>query len=170
MALTKRGYTLLTFFNLCRNCPNTYPSSVIKPFDLCICNCLAWVSHCYFIFIKILFIYFYRGREEEGEKRQCVVASHLPPTGDLAHNPGMCPDWESNLLPFGSQSSAQSTEPHHPGLIVISISNPLIFPFVPEWVLTCFDYQSLMSNRLSSLYSSTKGSFKKKKIKDISDF
>ena len=39
-----------------------------------------------------------RGREgeREGEKHQCVVASHVPPTGDLAHNPGMCPDWESN--------------------------------------------------------------------------
>ena len=36
------------------------------------------------------------GREEEGEKHQCVVASHVAPTGDLAHNPGMCSDWESN--------------------------------------------------------------------------
>ena len=35
-----------------------------------------------------------------------------PPTGDLAHNPGMCPDWESNQLPFGSQACAQSTELH----------------------------------------------------------
>ena len=38
-----------------------------------------------------------------GEKYQCVVASVTPPTGDLAHNPGMCPDWESNQQPFGSQ-------------------------------------------------------------------
>ena len=36
------------------------------------------------------------GREEEGEKHQCVVASHVASTGDLAHNPGMCSDWESN--------------------------------------------------------------------------
>ena len=35
-----------------------------------------------------------RGRERE--KDQCVVASHMPPTGDLACNPGMGPDWESN--------------------------------------------------------------------------
>ena len=54
--------------------------------------------------------------EREGEKYQCVVASHVPPSGDLAHNPGMCPDWESNQQPSGSQSSAQSTEPHQPGL------------------------------------------------------
>ena len=65
-----------------------------------------------------LFIFRERGREgeREGEKVQCVVASHMPPTGDLDCNIGMCPDWESNLLPFGLQARAQSTEPHQPGL------------------------------------------------------
>ena len=45
-----------------------------------------------------LFIFRERGREggREGEKHQCVVASHTPPTGDLARNPGMCPDWDLN--------------------------------------------------------------------------
>ena len=51
-------------------------------------------------FFKVLFpslIYFKReGKERRGEKHQCVVASHAPPTGDLAHNPDKCPDWESN--------------------------------------------------------------------------
>ena len=61
----------------------------------------------YFIFLlffKILFIFRQRRREgeREGEKHQCVVASHMPPTRDLAGNPGMCPDWESNQWPFGS--------------------------------------------------------------------
>ena len=50
-----------------------------------------------------------------GEKHQCVVASHMPQAGDLAHNPGMCPDWESNRRPFGSQACTQSTELHQPG-------------------------------------------------------
>ena len=49
-----------------------------------------------FLFFKIIFIYFFRERgregEREGEKHQCVVASHTPPTGDLSYNPGMCPD------------------------------------------------------------------------------
>ena len=54
--------------------------------------------------------------EREGEKQQCVVASHEPPTGDLARNPGMSPDWELNQVPFGSQAGTQSTEPHQPGL------------------------------------------------------
>ena len=46
-----------------------------------------------------------RGRdgERKGEKHQYVVASHMAPTGDLACNPGMCPDWELNPRPFGSQ-------------------------------------------------------------------
>ena len=59
------------------------------------------------------FIFRERGREgeREGEKHQCVVASSTPLTGDLAHNPGMCPDWELNQRPFGSQTGTQCTEP-----------------------------------------------------------
>ena len=33
-----------------------------------------------------------RERDREGEKYQCEVDSHVAPTGDLAHNPGMYPD------------------------------------------------------------------------------
>ena len=44
----------------------------------------------------------------------------MPPTGDLAHNPGMGPDWESNQWPFGLQASTQPTEPHQPGLCFTS--------------------------------------------------
>ena len=39
----------------------------------------------------------------------------MPPTGDLAHNTGMCPDWESNQQPFGPQAGAQNTEPYLSG-------------------------------------------------------
>ena len=69
------------------------------------------------LFKKILFIFRERGREgeREGEKHQCVVASCVPPAGDLARNPGMCPDWELNWQPSGSQAHAQSTELHQPG-------------------------------------------------------
>ena len=65
------------------------------------------------LFFMILFIFRQRGKE--GEKDQCVVASHAPPNRNLACNPGMCPDWESNQLSFGSQASTQSTKPHQPG-------------------------------------------------------
>ena len=48
-----------------------------------------------FLFKKKIFIYLFlergREREREGEKHQCVVASHAPATGDLACNPGICP-------------------------------------------------------------------------------
>ena len=48
-------------------------------------------------FFKKDFIFRERGREGgEGEKHQCVVASCILPTGDLAHNPSMCPHWELN--------------------------------------------------------------------------
>ena len=77
------------------------------------------------------FIYFWRGggREKEGEKRQCVVASCMLPTGDLAHNTGMCFDRESNRRLLGSQAGTQSTEPHQPGLGGV---------FVFCFVLFCF--------------------------------
>ena len=79
-------------------------------------------------FLKIFFlIYLFleRGREgeREGEKHQCVVVFQAPATGDLAHNPGICPDWELNRRPFGSASGAQSTEPHQPGPDVAFLTN-----------------------------------------------
>ena len=52
----------------------------------------------YLYLFKKDFIYLFLERggegEREGEKHQCVVASHMFPTGDLAHNPSMCPDWK----------------------------------------------------------------------------
>ena len=74
------------------------------------------------------FIYFLleRGwREKERERDISVweihqsVASHTPPPGDLACNPGMCLDWEWNWWSFGSQAGTQSTEPYHPGLYCV---------------------------------------------------
>ena len=60
----------------------------------------------------------------------CGCLSHASLTGDLAHSPGMCPDWESNQGPFGLQVSAQSTELHQPGwnlslLFTNALSSPL---------------------------------------------
>ena len=46
-----------------------------------------------------------------------MVAPHELHTGDLAHNPGMCLDWESNLQPFSVQAYTQSTELYQPGLM-----------------------------------------------------
>ena len=54
-------------------------------------------------------------RERKKEKHHCVVASCTPPIRDLARNPGMCPDLESNRPPFGPQARTQSSELHQPG-------------------------------------------------------
>ena len=76
-----------------------------------------WDSHFgrqfgnFFSFFK-LFLERGEGREKERERN---VNVWLPPTGDLACNPGMCPDWKSNGWPFGLQDGTQSTEPHQPG-------------------------------------------------------
>ena len=64
-------------------------------------------GHMYFYFLLFFYYYFERFYlfifretgtvgEGEGQKYQCVVASRMPTTGDLAHNPGMCPAWESS--------------------------------------------------------------------------
>ena len=56
-------------------------------------------------FLKQIYL-FLEAREEEMEaninvwEKHQLVASCMPPTGDLAHNPGMCPDQESNQRPF----------------------------------------------------------------------
>ena len=49
-------------------------------------------------FLKIIYLFLDRGEkgEREEEKHQYVVAFHVPPTGDVACNPGMYTDWESN--------------------------------------------------------------------------
>ena len=84
------------------------------------------------MFFKRLYLFTFRERGRkggrEGEKHQCVVAFHMPPTRELAHNPGMCPDWESNRRPFGSQTGTQSTEPSQPGLYqnVLSVTTTLL--------------------------------------------
>ena len=89
---------------------------------------MYWVSLTYHLgltdyasfFLKRFCSFIFRERGREGErgavKHQCVVASCMPPTGDLACNPGRSPDWESNGQCFGSQARAQSIELCQPGL------------------------------------------------------
>ena len=52
-------------------------------------------------FYLFIFKEWEREGERVGETYQYMVAFHAPPTGDLACNPGMCLDWESNKRPFG---------------------------------------------------------------------
>ena len=43
----------------------------------------------------------------------------MPTIRDLAHNPGMCPDWESNWQPVGLWDDAQPTELQRPAGAVL---------------------------------------------------
>ena len=79
---------------------------------------MQWNITVVLFFLRFYFFIFGergRGRDREGVKHQCVFASSTPHTGDLARNPSMSPDRDSNQRCFGSQVSTQSTEPHQPG-------------------------------------------------------
>ena len=76
---------------------------------------LSFFTCTHYFFLRFC-LFSEKGREKEGKKHQCVVASHAPPMGDLACNPGMCPNRELNQRAFGWQAGAQSTEPYQAGL------------------------------------------------------
>ena len=113
---------------------------------------LTYVFFNVFSFLKDLFTFFLE-RRDGGEKERersinvweihWLVASHMPPNGALARNPGMCSDWESNQQPFGSQASIQSTDPHQPGLYF-------------QWIIIqCYDFDCHFIVPIEILY--TKG-------------
>ena len=83
-----------------------------------LCSCCLSLSEpisrdkdCLFSF-SFFFFFWKREKGERGRKRGgkvwCIdvwekhqlVASHMPPTRDLAHNRGTCPDWELNSWPL----------------------------------------------------------------------
>ena len=64
-------------------------------------------------FLKdFIYLFLERGEGMEKEREGNIdvrgiyrsVASRTHPTGDLAHNPATCPDWESNKWPVGWHS------------------------------------------------------------------
>ena len=77
-----------------------------------------WSSQFLFLFCKKILFILERGKEGErkGEKQECVVASHTPPAGHLARNPGMCPRLGIEPVLFDSQAGTQYNEPNQLGL------------------------------------------------------
>ena len=70
----------------------------------------------------------------EGERERNIsvwLPLARPILGNLALNPGMCADWESNQPPFDLQTSIQSTEPHQSGQN-LTLSEGLELPYYQE--------------------------------------
>ena len=87
---------------------------------------VKFFSIVFFLFFKdFIYVFLERreGIEKEREKHQCVVASHMAPTGDLACNPDMCPDWESNWHPFGSQPMLSPLSYTSQGFFIVFLQN-----------------------------------------------
>ena len=76
-----------------------------------------------FYFKKFVCLFSERGegKERGRETSMCGFLSRAP-YWEPGPNPGMCPDWELNQQPFGSQDGTQSTEPHQPGPQIVKWS------------------------------------------------
>ena len=76
----------------------------------------------------------------------------MPPTGDLACNPGMCSDWELNQWPFGSQAGTPSTEPHQPGLcgFFLHSFNITVQAYLAKWKFS-YCWNCLQDSKKKSL-------------------
>ena len=71
---------------------------------------------------SIFFIVFIESRRKRGTSMQERNIDQLLPictwTKEHTHNLGMCPDWKSNLQPFGYGTMSQPPEPHQPEPLV----------------------------------------------------
>lgn len=99
--------------------------------------------------------------ESEREKHQCVLTCGTLPTGELAHNPGTCLNWELNCRSFGSQSGTQSTELHQPGHVSESFNMLPIFAWdvLPEEVHPILNISKPILNVFSSVQPSREPCF-----------
>ena len=125
------------------------PPAIYKVFSFSKSSPKLVIVHLIFFLRFFFFLDRREGREEEGMKHLCVIASRAPPAGVLACNPGLCSDWELNLWPFGWQARAQSTESHQPGLLSIFF---IIAIFLAVKQNSIVDLISLMSNDVEYLF------------------
>ena len=70
-------------------------------------------------------------REKEGEKSQCLVASCVPPSGDLVCNPSMCTDWALNGNSLVVRPALNSLSHTSQGIIQFSIIVNRVTIFLP---------------------------------------
>ena len=103
-------------------------------------------------FIYLLFLERGEGKKKERERNISVWLPLTPPAGDLAHNPGMCPDRESNQSTFSLQVGTQSIEPHQPGQLLIlnfMLWRWMIALMLEIWLNLPFLLEILMTNIMS---------------------
>ena len=104
--------------------PVKVPSQNIQDSYFVLLECIVLHSVYISLFLKRFYLFIFRekGKEgvREGQKHQCVVASHVAPTGDLARNPGMYPDLELNWRPFGLQPALNPLSYTSQGSVCIS--------------------------------------------------
>ena len=86
---------------------------------------------CFLFFLKILFIFRERGRQREREGNISMwLPLACPQMGNLACNPGMCPDWETNQQRFGSQASTNPLSHTRQGSLFYFLIFICIFVFL----------------------------------------
>ena len=74
-----------------------------------------WFPCSVFFFLKI-YVFLERGEGREKERERNINVWLLLALLQLGTSPpDMCPNWELNQWPFGSQAGTQSTEPHYLG-------------------------------------------------------
>ena len=76
----------------------------------------------FFFFLRFYLFYFYRGERKEKEKKRNInvwLPLTCPLLGTWPATQACALDWELNWWPFGPQASAQSTEPHQPGMCLL---------------------------------------------------
>ena len=103
---------------------------------------LGFVLIFFFNFIFRFYLFIFRDRKGGRKRgRKALMCERYidwlplkPPTKDLPHNPGMCPDWELNWWLFGLQVQVgtQPTEPHQPGQVLTFLTLNII------WNLFCY--------------------------------
>ena len=101
------------------------------------------VSAVLFCFFKILFICREREKRKKEKERISIFSclSRAPNWGP-GPNPGMCPDWESNPWPFGSQAGAiyrayTVLSTHSPLVLFRSYPTCLLCLSLPASLWTC---------------------------------
>ena len=117
------------------------PGECRYPFDICVLFPLGilprsaiteLLDHMIVLFLNFFLIFYLFLEREEGREKEKARNINVwlplacPPLGSWPTT-GMCPDWELNQRPFGSQASAQSTEPYQPGLFLIFWGTSILF-------------------------------------------